>query len=317
MQPWLSAMIQIGQPINQECAKMKNYILSALLILILLSSASQATTITLTNNIKIAGEVISIDKDFLYITKGNVLFIIEKKTIATANQTSAEQYFNQLEKQRFYRINYNSYSEIVEIDHRNQFTSGIYNEVLKYYSDINPVNPPYEPPVDPAINKHHYMTIKPIRIFFKWTDLTYGYRFTKLNLEWRISASYLPEYQPEESEFYSNLSDLKTLSTSLRYYMGKNCTGLFSGIGYSKSTLTVQDLSYFFGFIKSDDRAKFEINGLLFEAGVTNTISGSIIVTWSAAVLAAQSKYQCLNRDKDGQRFQVIPSANFSVGLLF
>jgi len=317
MQPWLSAMIQIGQPINQECAKMKNYILSALLILILLSSASQATTITLTNNIKIAGEVISIDKDFLYVNKSEVLFIIEKNIIATADNQEAYTYLKQLSKQRFHRINYNSYPEIIEIDHRNYYKVSTYKDILKYCGDINPVNPPYEPPIDPAINKHHYVTIKPIRIFFKWTDLTYGYRFTKLNLEWRISASYLPEYQPEESEFYSNLSDLKTLSTSLRYYMGKNCTGLFSGIGYSKSTLTVQDLSYFFGFIKSDDRAKFEINGLLFEAGVTNTISGSIIVTWSAAVLAAQSKYQCLNRDKDGQRFQVIPSANFSVGLLF
>ncbi|MFH2025274.1 MAG: hypothetical protein ABIK30_05535 [bacterium] len=287
------------------------------LLLLVLSSFLSATTITLNNNIKIAGEVISVDKDYLYVTKDNVLFIIEKKIFATADQESAEQYLKLLEKQRFHRINYNSYSEIVEIDHRNQYKTSTYTQILKYCSDLNPVSPPFEPPTDPAINKHHYVTIKPLRLLVKWTDASYGYRFTKYNLEWRISASYLPEYQPEESEFYSNLSDLKTVSTSLRYYMGEHCTGLFSGIGYSQANLTVQDLSYFFGFIKSEDRARVDIKGLIFEAGVTNTVGSHMIITWSAAALAANATYECLNRDKDGQRLLFIPSANFTVGMLF
>jgi len=279
-----------------------------------------AIQITLNNAINITGDVRSIDNDYLYLKNGDNLFIIDREIIATIDGEDAEPTLSELSGKKYPRIKYNSFSNTIEIDQRNQYNTKLYSEIRKYFPDINPEEVPFEPPPNPAINIHNYVVFKPMRLIFcKWTDVSYCYRFIKPQLEWRISFAHLPEF---EAGVLSGLlimgtSDLYSLTTSLRRYLKPSCSGFFGGVGYSTARVTVNEASILFDLVKTGANIKYYLNGAIFEFGLTGTMGKYGILNSTLALYVAKSYFEFLGEKVKSDKLMYIPSVNVSIGFGF
>lgn len=279
-----------------------------------------AIQITLNNSINLTGNIRSIDNDYLYLENGDILFIIDRDIIATVDGDDAKPILSELSGKRYHRINFNSFTNTIEIDHRNQYKTKLYTEVRKYFPDINPEEPLFEPPPNPALTIHNYVAFKPMRLIFcKWTDVSYSRRFIKPQLEWRISVAHLPEFEAGalSSLLIMGTSDLYSMTTSLRRYLKPSCSGFFGGIGYSTAKVTVNEASILFDLVKTGADIRYYLNGAIFEVGLTGTMGKHGILNSTLALYVAKSYFEFLDEKVKSDKLMYVPSVNVSIGFGF
>ncbi len=202
-----------------------------------------------------------------------------------------------------------------------------YREIVKYTGNLNPPEPPFPHPPDLTLNKKWYITIKPMRLLYSWTDVTVGRRLIARHGELRFSFATCSKLRPigmsKEDEdglsgwLYGYLQAVNAFSGSLRYYLNTNGRGSFFGIGASHSSFVYTN--EFFSEIFSWPALKVPANydGGLIEIGMANLPSNSVITTFSVCAVVGK-----LNYLQDGKRIidddiSIIPSLNWTLGIMF
>ncbi len=280
-----------------------------------------STTVTLINTAKLEGQIISYEKGNVYIKKDKTLFVAHKDIIRNIEDDNSAISIDKISRQKFRRVDFNDFSQIIEIDQRNIYSYKTYADVYKYYSNINPEKPPFDPPPDPALKRHHYLTIKPLRLIMgKWIDVTYGYRFIKIHSEWRMSFSYMPDFPTilATGLVVSSPSDLYTLSSSFRIYNSPNGMGWFGGIGLGAGVLKADDAKLFFDLIETKEDLQLGFGGILLELGATGMIFNHGITTFSLSAVIGYPAFKTESTEWEFEKkIGIVPSVNYSIGLTF
>jgi hypothetical protein len=284
---------------------------------------SESVTVTLINSGKIEGKSIGLKKDELLLVSGKNLFVIDTTVIKQIVRSDYLIRSSQLATRQQLHINYNAFDAVVELNKKTIWSYSIWDELVKLTGNLNPPTPPFPDKSNLSLSKKNYLSIKPARLLFQWTDLTYGRRFRKLQAEVRFSYSYSKNLahiaaEPEEALF--EIHDLNIYTFSIRRYEKPNLQGLFYGIGAGGGTFHFEPelLEYIFSYNFDEDAIDYGFVGGLAEIGVTGTPFTHFISSPSACL--AVGSFYAKERGGDWHRaskVKIIPSVNWTFGFLW
>lgn len=288
-----------------------------LIIAIILSSTVGSMTVTLNNGSIIEGNFKKLKRNEIYLENYRTLFIINYGVIESVvlNDESIDK--EAIVQIPTGRINFNSYDQFIEIDQDNVNSSEV-------SALIGSCLPQYEYPIKPIlkhIDERHYLATKPIRLFAKWYDITYGYRIPAKSTEIRTSISYASDIPYHTSVgMYMVFSKIKllTYATTYRWYIKDNCRGFYFGSGLGGSIIRIYDIGSIFLFISYDPVMTITTyyGGPVFETGYTGYFNNKVYssINLGAVFGIAGSKDSHIKRNI---AFRITPFITYSLGYVF
>jgi hypothetical protein len=278
-----------------------------------------ASLLELQNNARIEGEIISVQKKYLYIVNDKVLFAIENKVIQTVDDEDFELFSNHYPTPKSHDVNFDAFEEIINIDKSNIFSEKTYTKIVQYIPDLNSTELPFEPPRDPALNIHNYFAIKPFPLLYNCVDITYGHRFINYRSELRISFAYVPTYEYGLFTYLigSDICNISCLTSSLRYYYKPTCRGLYSGIGYNYTKVNMFDPDKNWEYLDIKGKMRIYLFGIIVETGLTGIIGNHLLITPSIVLFIGKTKFQYETYDDKSNRICYMPTVNLLIGYGF
>lgn len=296
------------------------------LMILGLESVAQAITLELINKVRIAGHIVGMKKEEVFIVSERNLFVIDKPVIAAINDGDSAIAVSTLKPLKRLPINYNAFENIIEINQQNIWSYENYFVIVKLTGNLNPPEPPFLPPPDPTLDKKWYVTIKPVRLIWRCTDLTIARRMIIRHGEMRLSYFYSRNVMQPGSTgeadiilFGSLLQNISVLSGSCRYYYNPDGRGLFVGIGGSYANFTYKNNFWanVFSWPLLSISAPCKFEGGLVEIGLTGTLFNFLVSSPSFCLGIGQISYKMGGKWYNDKKVNWIPTLNWTLGILF